>query len=142
MWGIIMDILMRLDRVTKTYNMGEIKVNALRETSLNVFQGEILVILGPSGPGKSTLLNIMGGMDLPTTGEMFFLNENLSRAGDKRLTYYRRNEIGFVFQFYNLIPDLTARENVELAADLVDEPLVVEDVRWRWSRWVSRFISV
>ncbi|WP_243131591.1 ABC transporter ATP-binding protein [Desulfallas thermosapovorans] len=137
-----MDILMRLDRVTKTYNMGEIKVNALRETSLNVFQGEILVILGPSGPGKSTLLNIMGGMDLPTTGEMFFLNENLSRAGDKRLTYYRRNEIGFVFQFYNLIPDLTARENVELAADLVDEPLVVEDVRWRWSRWVSRFISV
>ncbi|TYO97444.1 putative ABC transport system ATP-binding protein [Desulfallas thermosapovorans DSM 6562] len=133
---------MRLDRVTKTYNMGEIKVNALRETSLNVFQGEILVILGPSGPGKSTLLNIMGGMDLPTTGEMFFLNENLSRAGDKRLTYYRRNEIGFVFQFYNLIPDLTARENVELAADLVDEPLVVEDVRWRWSRWVSRFISV
>ncbi|AGL02408.1 ABC transporter ATP-binding protein [Desulfoscipio gibsoniae] len=123
-----MDVLMRLDRVTKTYHMGEITVNALRETSLDVYQGEILVILGPSGSGKSTLLNIMGGMDLPTTGEMLFLNENLSLAGDKRLTNYRRNEIGFVFQFYNLIPDLTARENVELAADLVDEPLDVLDV--------------
>ncbi|KAF1085561.1 Lipoprotein-releasing system ATP-binding protein LolD [Sporotomaculum syntrophicum] len=123
-----MDVLMKLDRITKTYHMGEITVNALRETSLDVFQGEILVILGPSGSGKSTLLNIMGGMDLPTTGEMFFLGENLSRAGDKRLTGYRRNEIGFVFQFYNLIPDLTGRENVELAADLVDEPLKVQEV--------------
>lgn len=123
-----MDVLMKLDRVTKTYHMGEVTVNALRETSLDVFQGEILVILGPSGSGKSTLLNIMGGMDLPTTGEMFFLGENLSRAGDKRLTGYRRNEIGFVFQFYNLIPDLTGRENVELAADLVDEPLEVQEV--------------
>ncbi len=123
-----MDVLMKLDRVTKTYHMGEVTVNALRETSLDVFQGEILVILGPSGSGKSTLLNIMGGMDLPTTGEMFFLGENLSRAGDKRLTGYRRNEIGFVFQFYNLIPDLTGRENVDLAADLVDEPLKVQEV--------------
>nr|WP_161822256.1 ABC transporter ATP-binding protein [Sporotomaculum syntrophicum] len=125
---MVMDVLMKLDRITKTYHMGEITVNALRETSLDVFQGEILVILGPSGSGKSTLLNIMGGMDLPTTGEMFFLGENLSRAGDKRLTGYRRNEIGFVFQFYNLIPDLTGRENVELAADLVDEPLKVQEV--------------
>ncbi len=123
-----MDVLMKLDRITKTYQMGEITVNALRETSLDVFQGEIMVILGPSGSGKSTLLNIMGGMDLPTTGEMFFLGENLSSAGDKRLTSYRRNEIGFVFQFYNLIPDLTGRENVELAADLVDEPLDVREV--------------
>jgi len=119
---------MRLEQVTKTYHMGEVEVKALRETSLDVFPGEILVILGPSGSGKSTLLNIMGGMDLPTSGEMFFLEENLSRAGDKRLTAYRRNEIGFVFQFYNLIPDLTARENIELAADLVDQPIPVQDV--------------
>jgi len=108
--------------------MGEVTVNALRETSLDIFQGEILVILGPSGSGKSTLLNIMGGMDLPTTGEMFFLGEKLSQASEQRLTSYRRNEIGFVFQFYNLIPDLTGRENVELAADLVDEPLDVHEV--------------
>jgi len=108
--------------------MGEVTVNALRETSLDVWQGEILVILGPSGSGKSTLLNIMGGMDLPTSGEMFFLGEKLSQASEQRLTSYRRNEIGFVFQFYNLIPDLTGRENVELAADLVDEPLDVHEV--------------
>jgi len=123
-----MEVLMKLDRVSRTYHMGEVTVNALRETSLDIFQGEILVILGPSGSGKSTLLNIMGGMDLPTTGEMFFLDENLSQASEQRLTSYRRNEIGFVFQFYNLIPDLTGRENVELAADLVDEPLDVHEV--------------
>ncbi len=115
--------LMQLNRVTKTYHMGEVTVSALKETTLEVYQGEILVILGPSGSGKSTLLNIMGGMDLPTGGE-----HNLGQASDNQLTRYRRNEIGFVFQFYNLIPDLTARENVELAADLVDEPLSVMDV--------------
>ncbi|WP_027363652.1 ABC transporter ATP-binding protein [Desulfotruncus alcoholivorax] len=121
-------VLMRLNRITKTYHMGEVTVNALKETTLDVYRGEILVILGPSGSGKSTLLNIMGGMDLPTTGEVFFENRNLGMANDNQLTSYRRNEIGFVFQFYNLIPDLTARENVELAADLVDEPLAVTGV--------------
>jgi len=120
--------LMRLNSVTRTYHMGEVTVNALGETSLDINQGEILVILGPSGSGKSTLLNIMGGMDLPTTGDVFFDNDNLGLANDNQLTRYRRNEIGFVFQFYNLIPDLTARENVELAADLVDEPLAVTEV--------------
>jgi len=108
--------------------MGEVTVNALGETSLDIYQGEIVVILGPSGSGKSTLLNIMGGMDLPTAGDVFFDNDNLGLANDNQLTRYRRNEIGFVFQFYNLIPDLTARENVELAADLVDEPLSVTEV--------------
>jgi len=108
--------------------MGEVTVNALGETSLDIYQGEIVVILGPSGSGKSTLLNIMGGMDLPTAGDVFFDNDNLGLANDNQLTRYRRNEIGFVFQFYNLIPDLTARENVELAADLVDEPLAVTEV--------------
>ncbi len=122
------NILMSLNKVTRTYHMGEVTVNALGETTLDIYQGEILVILGPSGSGKSTLLNIMGGMDLPTSGDVFIDRQNLARAGDNQLTRYRRNEIGFVFQFYNLIPDLTARENVELAADLVDEPLAVADV--------------
>lgn len=120
--------LMRLERVTKTYHMGEVTVNALGETTLDIHRGEILVILGPSGSGKSTLLNIMGGIDLPTTGEVFFDGQNLALGGDKQLTRYRRKEVGFVFQFYNLIPDLTARENVELAANLVDEPLEVTEV--------------
>ncbi|MTI83178.1 MAG: ABC transporter ATP-binding protein [Firmicutes bacterium] len=120
--------LMCLNRLTRTYHMGEVTVNALKETTLDVYQGEILVILGPSGSGKSTLLNIMGGMDLPTEGEVYFGDSNLGQANDDQLTSYRRTEIGFVFQFYNLIPDLTAKENVELAADLVDEPLAVTDV--------------
>lgn len=117
------NILMQLDRVTRTYVMGEVRVAALKETSLDIYEGELLVILGPSGSGKSTLLNIVGGMDLPSEGGVHYRGEDLSQAGDTRLTSYRRNEVGFVFQFYNLIPDLTARENVELAANLVDEPL-------------------
>ncbi len=119
------DILMKLDRVYKTYDMGEVKVEALKQSSLNIYDGELLVILGPSGSGKSTLLNIMGGMDLPTGGELFFNGENLSQASEEVLTRYRRNQVGFVFQFYNLIPDLTARENVELAAHLVKNPLPI-----------------
>lgn len=119
---------MQLDRVTKSYTMGEVTVDALKETSLTVYRGEILVILGPSGSGKSTLLNLMGGMDRPTGGSIRFLGENLSEAPDARLTLYRRRELGFVFQFYNLIPDLTARENVELAANLVEAPLSAAEV--------------
>jgi putative ABC transport system ATP-binding protein len=115
--------LMRLSQATKTYTMGEVTVEALKATSLEIMAGELLVILGPSGSGKSTLLNIMGGMDNPTTGEVYFNGQNLTRASDAQLTTYRRNEVGFVFQFFNLIPDLTARENVELAADLVERPL-------------------
>lgn len=122
------NVLMKLDRVTKTYIMGEITVEALKETSLEIYEGELLVILGPSGSGKSTLLNIMGGMDTPTSGAVYFQGENLSRAGQAHLTRYRRNEVGFVFQFYNLIPDLTAQENVELAADLVEKPLPAREV--------------
>jgi len=121
-------VLMKLDRITKTYVMGEVTVEALKETSLEIYEGELLVILGPSGSGKSTLLNIMGGMDLPTGGQVYLGRENLSRAGEDRLTHYRRNAVGFVFQFYNLIPDLTARENVELAANLVDKPLPTGEV--------------
>ncbi len=122
------NVLMKLTDVTKTYVMGEVTVEALKNTSLDVYPGELLVILGPSGSGKSTLLNIMGGMDLPSSGGVFFDGEDLSRAGGARLTRYRRNDVGFVFQFYNLIPDLTASENVELAANLVESPLPTDEV--------------
>ncbi|HAU31906.1 MAG TPA: macrolide ABC transporter ATP-binding protein [Desulfotomaculum sp.] len=108
--------------------MGEVTVEALKETSLFIYEGELIVILGPSGSGKSTLLNIIGGMDSPTLGEVYFFGENLSRAGEKQLTRYRREEVGFVFQFFNLIPDLTVKENVELAAHLVAKPMPVKEV--------------
>lgn len=121
-------VLMKINRITRTFLMGEVTVDALKETSLEIYAGELLVILGPSGSGKSTLLNIMGGMDLPSNGEVFFDGENLSQASESRLTGYRRREVGFVFQFYNLIPDLTAGENVEMAARLVENPLSVPDM--------------
>lgn len=119
---------MSLTGVTRYFKMGEVTVRALEETTLNIFEGEILVLLGPSGSGKSTLLNILGGMDLPSTGRVVFDGLDLSRASEGALTAYRRKEVGFVFQFYNLIPDLTAWENVELAAGLVDNPLPLEEV--------------
>lgn len=122
------NVLMKLSGLTKTYVMGEVTVEALKESSLDLFEGELVVILGPSGSGKSTLLNIMGGMDLPSSGQVYFGRENLSQAGDNQLTSYRRNQVGFVFQFYNLISDLTARENVELAANLVEAPLPTAEV--------------
>lgn len=108
--------------------MGEVRVPALLPVNLEIYQGEFLVILGPSGSGKSTLLNILGGMDTPDRGKVVFGGRDLTRASDNDLTQYRRQEVGFVFQFYNLIPDLTARENVELAANLVDKPLKVDQV--------------
>ncbi|WP_048818018.1 ABC transporter ATP-binding protein [Desulforamulus hydrothermalis] len=120
--------LLRLQQVSRRFVMGEVTVQALKETSLEIYPGELLVILGPSGSGKSTLLNIIGGMDAPSTGDLFFAGENLSRANEARLTRYRREQVGFVFQFYNLISDLTARENVELAAHLVTDPLPVDEV--------------
>ncbi|MDD2620349.1 MAG: ABC transporter ATP-binding protein [Syntrophomonadaceae bacterium] len=120
-------VLMRLENVSKQYQMGEVVVEALKETSLNIYEGEILVIVGPSGSGKSTLLNLVGGMDKPSSGQIFFNGKELSLASDQDLTMYRRQEIGFVFQFYNLIPDLTAAENVALAAELVEESLMIDD---------------
>lgn len=122
------NILLKMEKVSRKYIMGEVTVDALKESSLEVRRGEILVILGPSGSGKSTLLNLMGGMDLPSTGKVFYGNNELNQAGDAGLTRFRRFELGFVFQFFNLIPDLTAKENVELAANLVDEPLSADEV--------------
>lgn len=121
------NVIMRLVDVSKTYMMGEVKVEALKPSTLELYQGELVVILGPSGSGKSTLLNILGGMDLPTAGKVYFTDQDLSSATDNELTYFRRNEVGFVFQFYNLISDLTARENIELAAELVPSPLSVDE---------------
>lgn len=121
-------ILMSLKDVSKSYAMGEVKVEALKATTLDVYEGELLVILGPSGSGKSTLLNLVGGIDLPSSGEIFFAGKSLTGASEKELTNYRRREVGFVFQFYNLIPDLTAAENVALAAELVDNSRPVDEV--------------
>ena len=115
--------LYTLSGLTKHYVMGEVTVKALRGVDLHIDTGESLVILGPSGSGKSTLLNIIGGLDTPTSGELFYRGENLSRHTENQRTLYRRHNIGFIFQFYNLMPNLTARENVELATEISDDPM-------------------
>jgi putative ABC transport system ATP-binding protein len=112
--------------LTKTYRMGEVEVQALRGVDLDLYGGELAVLLGPSGSGKSTLLNILGGLDTPTTGDVRYRDHDLFAADDDALTRYRREHVGFVFQFYNLIPSLTARENVELVTDIAERPLPAE----------------
>src|SRR5690348_12138543 len=109
--------------LAKTYQVGDVAVQALRGVSFEISSGEFVVLLGPSGSGKSTLLNILGGLDVPTSGSVRWRDHDLSHAGEKELTRYRREHVGFVFQFYNLIPSLTARENVELVTDIVAAPL-------------------
>jgi putative ABC transport system ATP-binding protein len=109
--------------VTKVYRMGEVEVHALRGIDLTLAEGELMVLLGPSGSGKSTLLNILGGLDVPTAGRVAYRGEELTTADESRLTRYRRHHVGFVFQFYNLIPSLTARENVELVTEITDQPM-------------------
>ena len=110
-------------RLCKTYVMGEIEVRALRDVDLDIYEGEFVVLLGPSGSGKSTLLNILGGLDAPTSGKARWREHNLVGADEAELTRYRREHVGFVFQFYNLIPSLTALENVALVAEIADKPL-------------------
>jgi len=109
--------------ITKTYQMGEVRVHALRGIDLELYEGEFVVLLGPSGSGKSTLLNILGGLDVPSTGTVRYQDQDLSSYSDTVLTRYRRDHVGFVFQFYNLIPSLTARENVALVTEIAKEPL-------------------
>ncbi|MDN4983016.1 ABC transporter ATP-binding protein [Bradyrhizobium arachidis] len=109
--------------LSKTYRMGEIDVHALRDVDLDIFEGEFVVLLGPSGSGKSTLLNILGGLDSPTSGEARWRDHNLVGATDAELTRYRREHVGFVFQFYNLIPSLTVLENVALVNEIAEKPL-------------------
>ncbi len=107
----------------KDYRMGDVTVSALADISLEIDEGEFIVMLGPSGSGKSTLLNILGGLDTPSRGEAYWRDHNLVGADDGALTAYRRDHVGFVFQFYNLIPSLTARENVRLATEIVSDPM-------------------
>ena len=109
--------------LTKIYTSGEVEVHALRGVDLEISPGEVVVLLGPSGSGKSTLLNIMGGLDHPTSGRLFFEDTELTDMTDRGLTAYRRRHVGFVFQFYNLIPSLTAYENVALVTDIAEAPM-------------------
>lgn len=114
--------------LSKTYSMGEVTVEALKHADFAIYEEEIVAILGPSGSGKSTLLNIIGGMDQASSGELYYRSEPLHMANSADLTKYRRNEVGFVFQFYNLIPNLTAYENVKLSVEIAQHPLSVEEV--------------
>ena len=115
--------IFRANALTKTYQSGETQVLALRGVDLTVAAGEVVVLLGPSGSGKSTLLNIMGGLDQASSGELFFKDLELTHLGDHGLTEYRRRHVGFVFQFYNLIPSLTAFENVALVTEISEHPM-------------------
>ena len=113
--------------LTKVYRMGDVQVHALRGVDLDIYTGEFVVLLGPSGSGKSTLLNILGGLDTPTAGSAVWRDHDLSHANEAELTRYRREHVGFVFQFYNLIPSLTARENVALVTEMADDPMAPEE---------------
>jgi putative ABC transport system ATP-binding protein len=113
--------------LSKTYTMGEVEVRALRDVDLTLDEGALVVLLGPSGSGKSTLLNILGGLDVATSGTVRYRHRDLTHADDDTLTDYRRHHVGFVFQFYNLIPSLTARENVSLVTEIVAEPMIPDE---------------
>lgn len=121
------DPVLVVSGLTKSYQMGEVQVEALRGVDLSLAAGELVVLLGPSGSGKSTLLNIIGGLDVPTSGRVVYRDRDLTAADDRALTRYRREHVGFVFQFYNLVPTLTALENVALVTDLSDRAFTPEE---------------
>jgi len=120
--------ILKVNNLYKQYQVGEVILPVLRGMSCSLYEGEFVIILGPSGSGKSTMLNMIGGIDSPTDGEIFYDNKNISVASEKELTMYRSNAIGFVFQFYNLLQNLTARENIELTANLSSNPLNVDEL--------------
>lgn len=121
------DVLLRLDRVGKTYHMGELDVEVLKGVSLDIRNGELIAMVGPSGSGKSTILNIVGGLDKATAGNVWYRDRNLSDMRPRELTQYRRDTVGFVFQFYNLVPNLTARENVMVSTEIARDPMDVDE---------------
>ena len=123
-----MNEILKVNNLYKQYQVGEVILPVLRGMSCSLYEGEFVIILGPSGSGKSTMLNMIGGIDSPTDGEIFYDNKNISVASEKELTMYRSNAIGFVFQFYNLLQNLTARENIELTANLSSNPLNVDEL--------------
>jgi putative ABC transport system ATP-binding protein len=120
-------VVFDLQHLTKTYRVGELEVRALRDVTLELPTGEFVVLLGPSGSGKSTLLNIMGGLDVPTSGQVRYQGHDLATASEAELTAYRRRHVGFIFQFYNLIPSLTALENVQLVTEIATDPMAPAD---------------
>jgi len=120
------EVVFQAQDITRHYEMGDMLVHALRGIDLQLYAGEFAVILGMSGSGKSTLLNILGGLDLPSTGKVYYKDLELSHASDKELTEYRRHNVGFVFQFYNLIPSLTALENISIVTEIAEHPMQPE----------------
>ena len=131
MWGVAAfapaESIFAARGVTKVYDMGEVQVQALRGVDMDLYAGELIVMLGPSGSGKSTLLNILGGLDRATSGHVSYRGWDITRASEKELTLYRRKHVGFVFQFYNLIPSLTAKENVAAVTEIAENPMRPEE---------------
>jgi len=121
-------VILKAKNLCKYYQMGEVRVEALKGVDFEIYEGEFIVVLGPSGSGKSTMLNLIGGMDLASEGEIYYRNQPLHNVSEKVLTEYRRDAVGFVFQFYNLIPNLTTYENVQLSVEIAKNPLKAEDV--------------
>jgi putative ABC transport system ATP-binding protein len=121
------EAVFHVNRISKIYQMGEVAVHALRGVDLELYAGELVVLLGASGSGKSTLLNILGGLDVPTSGHVQYLHHALTTASEAELTRFRREHVGFVFQFYNLIPSLTALENVSLVTEIAEQPMDPKD---------------
>lgn len=126
--GNLQNLYVKLDKVSKIYKMGEVEIRAVDNISFEISKGEFVVVVGPSGAGKTTVLNILGGMDTATKGNVFVDGSNIAKYNSHQLTAYRRDDIGFVFQFYNLVPNLTALENVELAMQICKNPLDAKKV--------------